>query len=238
MWRLNEKLLERAEKENVAKVTWIYQHDSEFMDLAQLKTLLDTYCDYSHLDMPYVPYARQDKRVSNRSTFAFTTFAKLLNSLHFSMVTTLDAHCIHRIYKIKNCENKLPHQQVYDTFAELLPSHIAYPDQGAANRYRHAYQLPVGYVLAEKTRNPDNGNVEGLQIVSAPYVDKASFKHALIIDDICDGGATFKAFAHLLKTEGFQEVSLFVTHGLFTKGVETLREAGIKRIFTYKGEVK
>ena len=61
-------------------------------------------------------------------------------------------------------------------------------------------------------------------------------KTILIIDDICDGGMTFKLTAERLKELGAKEVHLYVTHGIFSKGLETLRESGIDRIFTRKGE--
>ena len=58
----------------------------------------------------------------------------------------------------------------------------------------------------------------------------------LIVDDICDGGKTFELLAEQLYSNGAEEVNLFVTHGLFTKGLRPLKNAGIKRIFTNKGE--
>jgi hypothetical protein len=33
-------------------------------------------------------------------------------------------------------------------------------------------------------------------------------------------------------------VHLYVTHGIFSRGLAPLRESGIKRIFTHKGEEK
>jgi ribose-phosphate pyrophosphokinase len=62
-------------------------------------------------------------------------------------------------------------------------------------------------------------------------------KSVLIVDDICDGGRTFIEAAKLLYIEGVNNVYLYVTHGLFTKGIQILYDAGIKRIFTYKGEI-
>jgi len=58
----------------------------------------------------------------------------------------------------------------------------------------------------------------------------------MIVDDICDGGATFILLAKELYAAGAKEVNLFVTHGIFSKGLIPLYEAGIKRIFTQDGE--
>jgi ribose-phosphate pyrophosphokinase len=51
----------------------------------------------------------------------------------------------------------------------------------------------------------------------------------LIVDDICDGGATFVALARKLREAGAIEVSLFVTHGIFSKGKDL---EGIDNIYT------
>jgi ribose-phosphate pyrophosphokinase len=60
-----------------------------------------------------------------------------------------------------------------------------------------------------------------------------------MVDDICDGGMTFIKIAEALTTQyNIKELSLYVSHGLFTKGTEVLRQAGIQRIFTLYGEVK
>jgi phosphoribosylpyrophosphate synthetase len=61
-------------------------------------------------------------------------------------------------------------------------------------------------------------------------------KRVLIVDDICDGGKTFELLAKDLYNAGAEEVNLFVTHGLFSKGLIPLKLAGIKRIFTNKGQ--
>ena len=57
------------------------------------------------------------------------------------------------------------------------------------------------------------------------------------MDDICDGGATFTLLGYALQAMGVTEIHLYVSHGLFTKGTQVLREAGIKRIFTKVGEI-
>ena len=48
--------------------------------------------------------------------------------------------------------------------------------------------------------------------------------NVLIVDDISDGGASFKFLAQKLKAEGFQKVGLFVTHGIFSKGLKVLEK--------------
>ena len=54
----------------------------------------------------------------------------------------------------------------------------------------------------------------------------------LIVDDLCDAGGTFIGSAQVLRDAGARSVSLYVTHGLFSKGVGNLLEQGIDRIYT------
>ena len=76
-------------KENV--ITWEFENEGEFMHLAQLKVLLDI--DYFSskvvLDMPYLPYARQDKDITNESTFALYPFALLLAKYLMRTLSTM-----------------------------------------------------------------------------------------------------------------------------------------------------
>ncbi len=49
------------------------------------------------------------------------------------------------------------------------------------------------------------------------------FEKILIMDDMCDGGGTFIAEAKYLREKGFKgELSLYVSHGLFTKPIPSL----------------
>ena len=46
----------------------------------------------------------------------------------------------------------------------------------------------------------------------------------LIVDDICDGGRTFLEAAKILKEETTGKLFLYVTHGIFSKGIDELLE--------------
>ena len=54
----------------------------------------------------------------------------------------------------------------------------------------------------------------------------------MIADDICVGGATFIALAKELKKKNAGKVVLFITHGVFSKGVDELFNSGIDEIWT------
>lgn len=233
VWKLPDGLLN--DRENT--VGWVFDSEYELVVLAQLKDLLDTVAPgvNSTLSMPFLPYARADKEVSNRSSFGLTTFAYLVNNMFFSKVTCYDAHSEKAEGLIKNLEVLYPYEQVASAADSSLSDAVCYPDLGAYNKYylRYRHVLPGHVCNIDKSRDPLTGT-----ITSAKLAGDVSRRRVLIVDDICDGGATFVEAAKLLYAAGATSVSLFVTHGLFTKGLEPLFDSGIHRVFTRDGECK
>ncbi len=229
VWKLPEELLNLQ----FIDITWKFENEGEFLHLAQLKDLLESKNIRSELYLPYLPYGRQDKEVSNSSTFALRTFAKLLNSLNFNKIKILDPHSSKAFEFIDHVVEVYPVKQLHKIVEEIKPGVLCYPDKGALEKYDKisSYKM-YRYIYGEKVRDQLTGNITSYKVIG-DYKDKT----VLIIDDICDGGMTFILLAKELLNQGIKEVNLFVTHGLFTKGLKVLKEAGIKRVFTPDGEV-
>ena len=90
------------------------------------------------------------------------------------------------------------------------------------------------YCSFSKTRDPLTGYITDLSLDQEIDIQGCV---VIIVDDLCDGGMTFKLTAEALLKKGAKKVHLYVSHGIFSKGLETLRESGIDRIFTKSGEV-
>lgn len=225
VWKIPQELLVPGEPHTIK---WDYEHEGEFIHVAQLKALLDTLSGATDLVMPYLPYARQDKEVSNNSTFALRVFADLINSLNFDRVTIVDPHS-DVAQLIESVEFQYPIGMLMSVFDSTQTDIVCYPDQGALKKYSVLYP-DVPYIYSEKIREQSTGAITYHFLVGDP-----SGKKVLIVDDICDGGATFIILAKLLLKAGATEVNLFVTHGLFTKGMKPLLESGIKRVFARNG---
>lgn len=226
VWRLNDKILSA----DVVNVEWDFTGENEFMHLAQLKTLLDVHNRVANLDIKYLPYGRQDKEVSNTKTFALRTFANLINGLNFNTVTILDPHSTIALDLIKNSKAVYPKDTLNTILSDTKSDMVCYPDKGAVSKYLELYSVPA-HSYGEKVRNQDTGHIESYQLVGDP-----KGRTVLIVDDICDGGATFVLLAKALFDAGAKEVNLFVTHGIFSKGLVGMKLAGINRIFTHKAE--
>jgi ribose-phosphate pyrophosphokinase len=229
VWKLPEEVTNSL---NI-KVTWNFESEVELMHLASLKTLLSGHC---HLHVPYLPYARQDKDISNKATFNLHTFAKLLNTLGFNLVTSVDVHnqMVDRwdktFFPIKNFKNIEVIEIIRKSLEFIQTDALIYPDLGAFHRYNYLFENKK--VLCEKTRNQLTGEITGHRIVDSNGVELKTAKRVMIIDDICDGGATFISIAKMLKefnSELF--IDLYVTHGIFSKGKQILHDAGIQNIY-------
>lgn len=226
VWKLDPSFLQ----EKFANVEWRFESEGEFMHLAQLKALIDKRFKGASLYLPYLPYGRQDKLVSNKQTFALHVFANLLNTLNFQQVTCFDPHSDVAQENIANFTAIYPIKQVID--AMKYYDIICYPDRGAMDKYREMFPK-FECVSGNKIRNQETGEISGYEIIGA--VDQ---KRVLIVDDICDGGATFISAARCLYNLQASDVGLFVSHGLFTKGLQPLRDAKITKIFTKEGRVE
>lgn len=230
VWKLPEEVFAK----NKHTVDWQFEHEGEIIHLLQLHDLISTTNRSSEitLNIKYLPYGRQDKPIGNSATFALNTFLKLLHLFRFHKVTVLDPHNFDAVRPGCQFEAIYPKAQLIATIIETNASMICYPDKGAKHKYTDIYKdIPVDFIYGEKVRDQLTGNITNYEVFGDP-----NGKSVMIVDDICDGGATFKILAKDLLAKGATEVNLFVTHGIFSRGLQTLKDAGINRIFTHEGE--
>ena len=172
---------------------------------------------------PYFPYARQDRVCVNGEALSVSVVAKLINSLNFSKVTIWDAHSdvslalldrvvnITQVALLKNC--KEISQKLSE--GELI---LVSPDAGATKKtikIAESFDGIPQVIQAQKLRDLKTG-----KIIMTEVSGNVEGKRILIVDDICDGGRTFIELAKELKIKGAIEVSLFITHGIFSKGLK------------------
>lgn len=185
-----------------------------------------------HCVMPFTPYGRQDAPFVNGQANSMKAWAGVINSLGFASLTTLDPHSI-AVSHFDNCV-AIDIVDVIKGSAEFLDTlpgsemTLVSPDAGA-NKKAHKLVQAFGFpklVRADKARDLATGNI--LETVVYGDVEGDT---CLIVDDICDGGMTFIKLAEALKNKGASKVILFVTHGLFTKGLSVF-EGLIDEIYT------
>lgn len=170
------------------------------------------------LVMPYVPYARQDRKCYEGESFTLKVFANILNSANFDTVHVFDAHSDVAPALINNCinhDNKQFVEMALSDFEEM-PILIS-PDAGSNKKANKlAIDLGLELVKCDKVRDTKTGGLSGFEVFS----NNLKGKNCLIVDDICDGGGTFLGLAKEIKKKGAEKIYLFVTHGIFSKGTE------------------
>ncbi|QGU86019.1 ribose-phosphate diphosphokinase [Erwinia sorbitola] len=186
------------------------------------------------LELPWLPYARQDRSMRDGDSFALKVFAGFLNQLRFDRVVVLDPHSdvaagvVDRLVAIPQ-HRCLTHSR---TLVEKLAQGMMLiaPDAGALKKV-HALAQQVNaadYGILGKHRDIASGALSGFELLKGNVANR----DVLIADDLCDAGGTFIGSAAVLRAAGARSVSLYVTHGLFSKGVDHLLNQGIDHIWS------
>lgn len=201
-------------------VTWWFEQEAELIHLAQLERLLP---NNGALYIPYLPYARQDKKANNQSTFALTVLAQFLNTMNWQYIYVFDPHSDEASNLIEYMMTIPPDLSFVNDYKTVI-----FPDAGAAKRYKLAV-LAAGFdgriIVGSKVRDQSTGHITSYE------VDREPMGQCVVIDDLCDGGATFNILAKSLGI-GRDRLTLYVSHGIFSNGLYQLKQNYHKVITT------
>ncbi len=176
-----------------------------------------------HLFLPYFPAGRQDRLMTKGEPLSVKVYADLINQQKFDSVTIFDPHSDVTPALLNNCK-VIDNHLFIEKIIKNLPKEtvLISPDGGALKKiYKLASHLQ-NYEVVEcsKSRNVKTGKISGFKV----YTDDLKGKLCLIVDDICDGGATFLGLAKELKAKNSGKLYLAVSHGIFSKGFEKLSQ--------------
>ena len=173
---------------------------------------------------PYFPYARQDRVCAPGEALSLRLMAELINAQGYESIEVWDAHSdvtgaiLDRVVSIP----ALHFVRQLDLLKAADKPVLVAPDAGALKKVSSiAKAVGTQWVRADKSRDPITGDITGTVVYSEP-VGQRDF---LIIDDICDGGRTFIALAEALRRLTDGQIYLYVTHGIFSAGYESLTTA-------------
>lgn len=182
---------------------------------------------------PYFPYARQDRVAVKGDPLSISVMARLINSCGFHDVFVLDAHSPVTLALVDNVRelNWLNWAAMVSNDIEELnprspadaPVFVA-PDAGAGKKIESlARRQLASFMACRKYRDSQSGAL-------SVFADNTyQGRQIIVVDDICDGGATFIDIAK--QFEG-NHLHLLVTHGIFSKGLGPLFDAGYESIHT------
>ena len=224
--------LETYEKdfESVTIETAIKSPSDLFMVLLVCDVLRQHGFQSISLSIRYLMGARMDRAISWAEPFTLATVSRLVNGAGFASVRILDVHSDQALKLIRNSVNILPTQIVSQVYETLNRPNIVCPDKGAVGRTSVIAGRIRGCPLVihcDKVRDMSTGALSGFHITETEWVRQNP--NCLIVDDICDGGGTFVGLSKELRKAGATKVSLYVTHGIFSKGLPL---EGIDHVYT------
>ena len=232
----SSKDLVRCNTSNANGEIWIdkqIQNSDDIMEILMLNDALRRLGSKNVcLRIPYVPYSRQDRVMTEGESLSIKVFADLINSCNFSIVEIWDPHSDVTTALLNNvkvidqsvCLGKLVYSaktRVYDKVKDFI---LVSPDAGARKKILSvAKYFGIEKVLyADKVREVSTGKILRTELNIGTFEGN----HFLIVDDICDGGMTFielaKAIIKQVPPTGNAYLHLHVTHGFFTKGLDEL----------------
>lgn len=161
---------------------------------------------------------RSDRRFNPQESFDLKVIAKFINSMSFDQVNILHPHSPISLALIDHAYALSHFEYVEKAYHEIGNPVLVSPDAGAYKAtHEIAEKLNTDLVPSNKVR------IEGAPSISVQ--GDVQDKDCLIVDDLADGGRTFKILAATLKEQGAARVFLYVTHAQFNYGFEDLKES-------------
>ena len=177
--------------------------------------------------VPYLSYARKDRRTQPFDPVTSRYVAALFEAVGADQIVALEVHNVAAFENAFSCRSRH-----LDT-AELLADHFAplarkesvavvSPDAGGVKRaeqFRRALERkserPVDNAFVEKYR-------EGGVVSGGALVGTVKGRTAILIDDLISTGNTLLRAARAVRSAGAERVFAAATHGLFTGGAAEL----------------
>lgn len=206
-------------------ITAFIRSSNDLIDLLLSKNALDQHFATPvkvNLEIPYLPYARQDRVCASGQAFSLQVMAALIMEFAPAALITWDCHSEVGL-NLSGARNIEPASiiKASSSLVEQLQdanSVLVCPDKGAIQRCE-AIKTEFGVstlVRCEKHRDPSTGSITNTEVMAGDLAGKV----AIITDDICDGGFTFIKIAEQLRKKQAVKVVLYVTHGIFSKGFD------------------
>lgn len=182
-----------------------------------------------HLYTPYFLGSRSDRQFEEGSNnYLKQVICPIINSLGFESVTVLDPHsdvleaCLNGFKRVSN--RSLVDYAMASLNLKTNEFVLVSPDAGASKKiYKIAEQ--IGYKGNIITCSKDR-DINGKLTKTIVPLNNLGNKNLIIIDDICDGGATFINISGIIREHyignSCPKIHFIVTHGIFSKGYDKL----------------
>ena len=210
---------------SIKSITWIYEGDHELMQLALIFDIIHRQeQDKVDLYLPYIPHGRQDRATTSDQPYSLKVFVEQLSFIirgYVDNIYTVDPHSqvSQKLFEFMGLDLEVTPQHAFAPLIKEFYDFVVAPDKGAIQKtLEWSKALNVPMFACDKVRDPSTGYISS---ISTPNVDLKG-KRVLVCDDLCDGGKTFDLVGLALEKLGCSDMDLFVTHGIFSKGLSPL----------------
>lgn len=211
--------IQGVEEGDEVKVICSLTDSSKVLQLLETANALDNlFAKKKVLVIPYLMAARFDRLMQHGDSIDLKVIAGLVNSCKFEKVFLFDVHSDVATMLIDHSIN-ITNQRLVETYKHENALLIC-PDAGAAKKVGKYFDWNNNIndiVYCSKNRELSTGRLT-LEVLEP---QQCTDRNCVIIDDICDGGATFLAIAEKIKAK---HLTLIVTHGIFSKGFAALEQ--------------
>ena len=192
--------------------------------LIELFLLLDTVKDLGASKItaivPYLAYARQDKRFRPGEAISIKTIIRLIENLGVDELYTIDIHEEAILSEFKMPIVNLSAMGAIGSYLkkyDLKDPYIVSPDQGAEFLAKEVAKiLNADFSCIFKKRDRITGEIE-TEVVDLDVKERDT----VIVDDIISTGGTIVNAAKMLKSQGASRVFVGTTHALLIQNART-----------------
>lgn len=184
--------------------------------------------------VPYLCYARSDKKDKPRTPITARLVADMIEIAGADRYMTLDLHAgqIQGFFSIPGDVISAFHiiiDEVKALLPQMLDPVVLTVDLGFAKKGRNfAVELGVPVAFVEKRRSGSEDQAEALTVIG-----NVSGRDVIVVDDEVDTAGSMAQAVRLAKREGARDIYLAFIHPVFSPpAVERLAELPVKRIIT------
>jgi len=228
--RLNESV--RGQDVYVIQTMCPPLHENIFEMLIMIDTLKRDSAGRINVVIPYLPYARSDKKDQPRVGIAARLLANMIEAAGADRYMTIDLHAgqIQGFFNIPGDALTAFHLMLKYVRDKQIPDLVVCStDLGYAKKARNwAEKLGTSLAIIEKRRQGNDSKAEALSIIG-----DVRDKNVLLVDDeVLTGGSAVNAIK-LVQEEGARDVYFAFTHAVFAQNAaEKLQGRNLKEIIT------
>lgn len=187
------------------------------------------------ITIPFIIGSRQDRLTNGEDEDFLFTAKSICEEINKRTINTslqiFDPHSD----VISACLNNVSIKSISDIFSECNTSDfnikeydgIICPDTGAEKKcLKVAKKFGIDSIIfCSKSRDIKTGKINNIE--TSRFLNLKKDGKYIVVDDICDGGATFIELSNALKNNELTKnikIDLYVTHGIFSKGTWELKK--------------